>query len=104
MGNDGLSVKIIKSLTLQLADPLLVTIINKMFIISSFPKIFKIAVVTPIFNNDNTNRITNYKPTLVITILAKIVEKVTKSRLTDYLIKYAIILEQQFDFREKVFP
>lgn len=85
-GLDGLQVNVVKSLIDEIT-PAATTTINKILETENFPKALKTSLVTPILKSGNAQDITNYRPISVIGNLAKVVEKIIKIRLNNYLNK-----------------
>ena len=61
--------------------------------------LFQITEVIPIFKKGNPELATNYKPISLNHQFDKIFEKLTYSRMYDYLERYNLIDERQFEFR-----
>ena len=87
-GYDEISPKIVRETIEQLADPLS-HIINLSFDQGVFPEKLKLALVTPIFKDDNPNECQNYRPISVLTVFSKIYEKLYAIRLLKFLTKYS---------------
>ena len=60
----------------------------------------KIAEVVPVFKNGDSNLLTNYRPISILSQLNKIFEKLTFTRINNYLEKYHLIFDKQFGFRQ----
>ena len=84
----------------EIAVPL-AHIINLSISTSTFPTIWKIAIVTPIHKSGSTNDEANYRPISVFPILSKIMEKAVYNQLKDYLEDNKLLSEQQFGYRKK---
>lgn len=65
-----------------------------------FPKVFKKAIVHPIFKDGDRNSVNNYRPISVLTTLSKVLEKVLNKRLLSYLDHNNIIACNQYGFRK----
>lgn len=98
VGKDEISIKLIKICYEFIGKPL-VHIINLIFETGIVPEQFKETVVSPIYKNGDNTEKHNYRPISLINNLAKIFEKVLKSRLQDFLHKYNIISDNQYGFR-----
>ena len=77
----------------------LCTLYNKCIVEGEYPDLFKIIEVIPIFEKRNPVLATNYRPISLNHQFNKIFEKLTYSRMYDYLEKYNLIDERQFGFR-----
>ena len=64
-----------------------------------FPDDFKIARVTPIFKNGETDNLGNYRPISILGSIARVFEKLLYRQLHDFLIEYKILNIQQWGFR-----
>ena len=78
--------------------------LSKMFNLSIqnniYPSQLKIAKVSPIFKNGDSQLANNYRPISVLTHINKIFEKVLFSRLSSFLFENKILFDYQFGFRE----
>lgn len=64
-----------------------------------FPKIFKTSLIHPIFKAEARNKICNYRPISVLSVLSKVLEKVINRQLIKFLEKNTLISTSQFGFR-----
>lgn len=71
----NIGTKKIKLLANQIAKPI-ATLINKIIDDKVGPTAFKFSVTVPICKKDDLNKVVNYRPISLISILAKIMEKV----------------------------
>ena len=72
-------------------------LINRSFKESVMPSCLKIGKQTPIFKGGD-NVLANYRPTTVVTSIAKIFEKSVCSRLLNFLERFDILTDNQFGF------
>nr|CAI5851011.1 unnamed protein product [Callosobruchus analis] len=98
-GFDNLKTEMLKNVSDSVAKPLN-HLINTIFITGKVPYQFKVAVVTPVHRKGDKKNINNYRPISVISVLAKVFEKVLKNRLNKFLTLHNVISEKQFGFRE----
>ena len=98
-GSDGISSYIMKK-TENLIAPILVKLFNKCMDNGIFPDILKIATIIPIHKGGAKNEATNYRPISLLPLFAKMLEKVIKHRLVDFLDKNDLITDNQFGFRK----
>lgn len=98
-GLDNITPEILNNNIEILATPLTI-IINKMLTTGACPKVFKTAVIKPLYKNGDKDIPENYRPISLISNLAKIFEKVVKARLTKFFSKYNIISHSQYGFQE----
>ena len=107
--------KIIKNLANDKASDISITILKKCAPLLSghlanfinafmesgiFPKILKVAKITPIFKKGDSQIFDNYRPISLLPIFGKIFEKVIYSRLYDFFISQSVIYDKQFGFRK----
>ena len=82
------------------SSPIICKLINRSLKESCMPKCQKIGKQTPIFKGGD-NVLTNYRPITVVNSIAKIFEKSVCSRLVNYLERFDILTDNQFDFRSR---
>lgn len=101
-GLDNITAEVIKSIKTVLSFPLSEAI-NLSLEKETFPDIFKVAVVKPLFKRSDKNPpkhdVANYRPIALLSIFNKIIESILYSRI------YGFVSDQlnnhQFGFREK---
>lgn len=98
-GEDGISVELLKRYHLQLLAPL-EHLINLVFSSGVYPKIFKNAVIVPIYKTGDKKEIGNYRPIAITSNIGKIIEKCIAQRLNKFLCENRILSESQFGFRD----
>ena len=74
--------------------------INTFIELGTFPKILKVAKVTPVFKKGDSQLFDNYRPISLLPIFGKVFEKIIYSRLYDFLISQNIVYSKQFGFRK----
>ncbi len=85
----------------MIAKPLsivLLDIINKSMAYGYVPKCFKVGKQTPVYKSGDIN-INNYRPITVCSNLSKILEKVVRDRVIEYLKRIKLLNTSQFGFR-----
>ena len=91
----GFDRKLIKIAGHNIADSLL-DIINDSFSSGLFPEDWKLARVTPVFNNNgDVDVMSNYRPISVIGHIAKMVEHLVRTQLVNYLEEHSFITPDQ---------
>ena len=70
-------------------------LLNKVFHTGTYPQIWKLAHVTPIFKSKEKSNKTNYRPISILPTLSKICESVLHKRLLDHLLTNNIITKYQ---------
>ncbi len=96
---DGISFELVKKIALQIVD-VLSYIINLSLSSGSFPSSLKTAVIIPLFKKGDSTLLNNYRPISLLSVFAKILEKVVKRRLLDFLDKHNFLSDSQYGFRE----
>ena len=98
LGPNGIPIKILKLAKETLSGPLS-ELINKSFLSGTFPNVFKIAKVVPIFKAESRVLCSNYTPISLLSNIGKITEKMMHKRLNVFLEKKQIYYNFQFGFR-----
>ena len=93
-----ISIPILKEISTVIA-PILADLINACFVSGVFPKIFKKALVLPLFKKGSITEISNYRPISILPTFSKVIEKCLKVRLTHFLSSNNILAPQQFGFQ-----
>jgi len=96
-GIDGITVKLLKSLNLSISS-FLARVFNKCFEDGHVPKLFKIAIVVPVFKSGDREDISNYRPISLVSNLCKLFEKLIKARLTKFLEISNFFSSKQYGF------
>ena len=96
---DGISSRILK-LSANVIAPSLTMTFNQTILTGIFPNDWKIARITPFFKSDAKDKMTNYRPISVISIIFKIAEKSIHDQIYNYLhISYNLLANCQHGFR-----
>ena len=98
-GSDEISCLLIK-LTRFIIAPILSNLFNVCIYTSTFPDVFKIAEVIPLFKGGDKHVLGNYRPISLLPQFGKIFEKVIASRLTDFFNANNIFTSHQYGFRK----
>lgn len=99
-GWDGIMPKALKEVRHLIAEPL-AHIINLSIASGCVPANLKIAQVCPIFKSGNRKDVNNYRPISLLTLTAKILEKVVNKRLLSFLEQNSVLAPNQYGFRAK---
>ena len=99
-GLDGISAKLLKDAAHNIAGPL-VDIFNLSLRTGIFPDDWKLAKVTPVFKDGNRNICGHYRPISVISVVAKVFEKLVYQQLKSFMKKNNILVDLQSGFRAK---
>lgn len=98
-GIDGLVVGTIKKVADVICYPL-VFIVNMSLETGKFPSQMKEAVVVPIFKSNDKKILGNYRPITLLPIFSKLLEKVVKIQLVNYLESTHFFSANQFGFKK----
>ena len=75
------------------------SIINECFSAGYFPKLLKLATITPIFKSGNELFHTDYRPISILPLLSKIYERAMCNRLIKFIHQHSILVPHQYGFR-----
>ena len=98
-GPDRIPVGLVKDSSEFIALPLTL-IYNASLVTGAFPNIWKVARVTPIFKSGARGDMNNYSPISVLSIFARILEKIVHDQLIDYLKEKRTLKKNQHAFRK----
>lgn len=96
-GLDKINSKVLKILAHYISKPL-EHIFNICLAEGIWPRALKSAVIVPIYKNGDYCEPSNYRPISLISNLAKVLEKLIHTRLTNFITECNIISERQFGF------
>jgi hypothetical protein len=96
---DCMSNNIIKYCKYELINPLLF-IFNLSFNLGTFPTSLKCAKVIPVFKTGDSTLSSNYRPISLTSSVAKLLEKLMCSRVSNFFTKFSILYDYQFGFRK----
>ena len=97
-GLDKIPCKLLK-IAAGIVAPSLTQIFNKIISMGIYPTDWKLAKVTPIFKKGKKDEMNNYRPISVISVVAKIFEKLIFEQLYEYLNNNNLISASQSGFR-----
>ena len=98
-GYDKIPPKLIKDAAGVISRSLTI-IFNKSIISGIFPEDLKIAVLSPIFKKGDRSSCGNYRPISVLSVIAKVLEKIAFDQLCKYFDDNNIISNEQSGFRK----
>lgn len=98
-GIDEISIKIFENLPEPALD-VLVCLINKSFQSGVFPSFLKTSLVIPLYKGGDAENPSNYRPISLIPTLAKIIEKLIKKRVMEFLLSVNLLSDYQFGFQQ----
>lgn len=97
-GHDKIDTGTIKSIKQYILKPL-TFIYNLCFKTGTFPRQFKISIISPLHKKGDPCLVSNFRPISLLSIFSKILERCIKSRLVKYLDENGILSDLQFGFR-----
>ena len=97
-GLDNISVKIIRECA-DLISVSLCDLFNKSLVSGIFPDDWKCARVIPLFKQGEPSDLNNYRPISVISVIAKVFERIIYDQLYNFLTNEDIISNHQSGFR-----
>ena len=95
---DGLSYKVLKEGGIPLVNHL-TDLYSLSLSLGQLPSAWKIALVTPIHKNGPKNKTENYRPISVTSCCCRVLERVVKKKITEFLAKNNLIRESQHGFQ-----
>ena len=99
-GHDGVSVKDVLNLKEELV-PILTDLTNNVLSTGVFPQELRLNKVTPIYKSGKKNIMGNYRPISIVSVFSKIVEKIIKKRILDFVDRFVGMDAFQYGFTEK---
>ena len=96
-GLDKVPVRLLKLCVNEIADSL-TSIINLSFETATFPDIWKIARVTPIYKSGGKSLQLNYRPISVLPVISKICERHVHVSFLSWFQKFRLPIENQFAY------
>ena len=87
----------IKNISRSLSKPLSI-LYNQILSNTEIPKIWKHAIVTPIFKSGNKSSVLNYRPISLTSVFCRILESILKHKICKYLLQYNIVSYTQHGF------
>ena len=97
-GLDNISAKIVRECA-DLISVSLCALFNKSLVSGIFPDDWKCARVTPLFKEGEPSDLNNYRPISVISVIAKVFERIVYDQLYNFLTNEDIISNHQSGFR-----
>ena len=97
VGEDLISHKVLKNICHSISKPLCI-LYNKSLHTSTFPNIWKSAIVMPLFKKGDQNLVTNYRPISLLSCLGKLMERVVYKHLYNHLMAENLIYSKQSGF------
>ena len=97
-GLDNISAKIVRECA-DLISVSLCDLFNKSLVSGIFPDDWKCARVTPLFKEGEQSDLNNYRPISVISVIAKVFERIVYDQLYNFLTNEDIISNHQSGFR-----
>lgn len=99
-GFDQIPIKVIKYLSNYLLSPL-TYIYNLCVQKGTFPENLKLALVIPLHKKGDRDIIDNYRPIALLSSFSKLFEKIISNRISNFLINYNLLSQNQHGFTAK---
>lgn len=100
-GSDGISLRFIKDSLYMIAFYVTI-IINTSIVTNTYPALWKLSHVVPIFKSGDRDEVSNFRPISLLPVLSKILEKIIANQLSRYLEINHLISDSQHGFRPKL--
>ncbi|CAK1579105.1 unnamed protein product [Parnassius mnemosyne] len=100
-GYDNIPAHFLKSAHKEII-PILVHLANLCSEQGVFPLALKQTIITPVYKSGDKFNPSNYRPVSVISVIAKILEKLINIRLIKFFSKFNILSTSQFGFRQNL--
>jgi hypothetical protein len=100
-GDDLITPVILRNTICSIA-PVLTNLFNKSIEQGCFPDKLKKATVVPIHKKGDRMSVGNYRPISLLPVLSKILEKLVKTRVLNFLETHNFFFDRQFGFRNKL--
>ena len=100
IGIDGISNRILKRCSNELAHPLCI-LFNKIMQHSCYPALWKKANVVPIHKKDNPKLVSNYRPISLLSSVSKVFERVIFNKIYNFCDLNAILTTKNSGFKKR---
>nr|VZI03794.1 unnamed protein product [Spirometra erinaceieuropaei] len=97
-GPDAIPAKLLKELDPEISKPL-VLIFQTSFVTGCLPSDWKSATITPLFKGGSRASANHYRPVSLTSICCKIMEKIIKKALVQFLEQHHLLSDAQHGFR-----
>ena len=100
-GPDSISPKVIKNCIQYFVDPLC-DIFNKSLNTGIVPDKLKVAKIVPVYKKNDVKNVENYRPIALLSVFAKLLEKIMHKRLYDYYSNVIVLLQNSLVFVKNI--
>ena len=97
-GTDGVTIQMLR-MTFPVIGPHLLNVLNCSLSTGQVPKIWKMAIIQPVFKSGDRSDPGNYRPISIVSVIAKLCERIVCTQLEQYLHDNSILYAQQYGFR-----
>lgn len=101
MGIDDFSMKLIKMCISALIVPI-THIVNFSINSSTFPDLYKISIVKPLYKKGDPLSLNNYRPISILPAISKILERVIADQMISFLEEHNLLFKNQYGFRKNL--
>ena len=99
-GPDGITALFLKNIIAHIADPLS-KVYNRSLQEGNLPHDWKKALIIPLYKKGDAQLTTQYRPVSLTSVICKILERIIRSQLLNYLLQNDIIPKEQHGFLPK---
>ena len=96
-GADGLHPRILKELSTELCEPLMI-IFEASMRGGKLPTDWKLANITAIFKKGKKNSVRNYRPVSLTSVVCKVFEKIIRDHIMKYCVSHDLFTNRQYGF------
>ena len=100
-GVDGIPPKLLKEIVEQFSTPL-ANVFNLSLEEGIVPAEWKEANITPLFKNGSRNKPENYRPVSLTSVVCKLLEKLIRDHMVEFLVKHKLINKSQHGFLKAI--
>ena len=98
-GPDKVPTKLLKDAIETICQPLTI-VFNASLEKGTFPDIWKVVRVTPVFKSGQKSNLSNYRPISRLSVFSRLLEKLAHDQLYDFLRANELLSKNQFAFRK----
>ena len=97
-GPDNISARLLKETNLELCKPL-TTLFKRSIAESKLPDAWKEAQIVPIYKKGQKSKPGNYRPISLTSVVGKVLERLVKEEIMNFLEENNLLSQSQFGFR-----
>ena len=102
-GDDNIAPIILKKVAEEICYPLCIGLVfKKSFDTGIVPQDWRLANVTPLFKKGSKSCCGNYRPVTLTSCISKLMEKLLKDKIFEYVVEYGLINDSAWFYKQKV--